>query len=189
MKIDAAHLHFAAPFLPSPGRKRPWFIGGRNTIQLLETALVIEGYRKRLGLPVVDLFFQQALSERTMLTIPYSRIGQYRYSRRWGWRIFWTILSWLPLLFPLALLAGRDPDPAGAVAFAVPLLFLGVVLTLYVNLRVLRGHNVLLFLEPDGRQALLRFRIRPRKLQQAFQKLLESNRKAAAEMARSAVVE
>jgi hypothetical protein len=189
MKIDAAHLRFAPPFLPSLRRKRPGFIGRRNTIQLLETALVIEGYQKRLGMPVVDLFFQQVLSERTMLTIPYSRIVRFRYSRRWGWRILWTIVCWLPLLFPLALLTGYSPDREGAVALAIPLLFAGVVLTLYVNLRVLRGHNLLLFRQADGRQALVRFRIRPRKLQQAFQKLLESNRKAAAEMAQSSAAE
>ena len=65
MKIEAKHVRFL-PMLPWFGRRRIHFVGKSNTLQLLETALVIEGQRKMLGLYVIDLFFQQALSEWTI---------------------------------------------------------------------------------------------------------------------------
>jgi hypothetical protein len=56
MKIDARNIRFLVPLLPLPGRRRLRPVGRGNTLQLLETALVIEGHVRRFYLPVADQF-------------------------------------------------------------------------------------------------------------------------------------
>ena len=68
MKLEARQVRFRATF-PWFTRRRLLFVGKRNTLQLLETALVIEGYLMRLFFPVLGFLFTQALSEWTTVTV------------------------------------------------------------------------------------------------------------------------
>jgi hypothetical protein len=182
MKIAARHVRFLLPFFPWPGRRRLPLVGSGNTIQLLETAVVIEGHVKRLGMPVVDRFFQRVLSEWTTVTIPYSRILRHRVAHFLVLRVLLTTLLWLPALLPLLALVGPGVD-VGAVLYVAGMLgLLALVLSLYLNLRFLAPRNYLLYQQADGRRMLTAFRIGSRKRQEAFAALLENNRQAAANL-------
>src|SRR5438477_11584329 len=113
MKIEAKHVLFL-PVLPWFGRHRMTFVGRTNTLQLLDTALVVEGPRRMLALYGVDLFFQQALSEWTMVTVPYSRIERCRYYRRWlarGFALAWFVLpTAVGLVFSVLSWFWESPD-------------------------------------------------------------------------------
>jgi hypothetical protein len=177
MKIDARDIRFHVPMLPSPTHHRLWLVGGGNTLQLLETALVIEGHVKRFFLPVADFFLGGLLSEWTTITVPYSCIVRHHHARRRLARAVVTVVFWLPVL--LLALGGPGAD-TGAVLYMAGLFgFLALVATLYVNLRMLAPRDYLLFRTADGRRVLTAFRIRSRKRQEDFAAQLESNRRTA----------
>jgi hypothetical protein len=175
MKLEAKQVRMLIPFLPSFRVDRLWFVGNRNTLQLLETALVIEGYRMRFFFPLLDHFFRQPLSEWTTLTVPYSRILRFQYAPRILLRVLVTALLCLPIGLSLFELAFADPkwDPASG-AFLAPLVVLILVLTLYCNFRMFASRNYLWYRQSNGRRAVLVFRIRSRKMQQAFEQQLQS---------------
>jgi hypothetical protein len=180
MKIDAKHLRFLA-VSPWFSRRRLRFLGNTNTMQLLETALVIEGYQKTIGYPVIDFLFQWAMCEWTTVTVPYSRIVQCRYSRRWLSRaIFFAVVDLPALVFViLAFIAqGRDFDFVAAATSAVLLVAL-LAMSFWFMFRFLPARYSLAFRRADGRRALTRFRIKSREVRSAFEQKLESNRKAA----------
>src|SRR5262249_2821755 len=114
MKLEARHVRFLN-VLPWFTRRRVRFVGGANTLQLLETALVVEGYRQRLFLPVADLLLRQALSEWTTVTVPYSRIVRHRYNRKILMRLLVLAVLWGPLLLVAAAFAAavaqKGPGP------------------------------------------------------------------------------
>lgn len=179
MKIEARHVAFL-PVLPWFGRKRMTFVGRTNTLQLLETALVIEGQRKMLALYVVDLFFQQALSEWTMVTVPYSRIERCRYYPRWLARVITIALFTLPTLVGLVISVPFLWQTVDFFSLATPVLLFGLLLlSIYVVLRLLPSRYVLQFRRPDGRLVRTHFRIKTRKLRHAFDQRLAANRKSA----------
>jgi hypothetical protein len=165
--------------VPLPGRRRLQIVGSGNTIQLLETALVIEGHRKRLWFPLVGGLFHPLLSEWTTMTVPYSTILSYRYASRWRLRVVLTVLLWVPFLL-CALEASHAVVRPELVAWLVIFGVVGLVLTAYFNLRLLTARGLLLFRRADGRRVLAAFRIRSRQKRAAFGELLERNRAGAA---------
>jgi hypothetical protein len=179
MKLSPGQVKFHAPFWPT-GR-RPRFVGKANTLQLLETALVVEGHRQRLFMPVVDSFFLQALSEWTTITVPYSRILSFRRSRRLVLRVLVTLLFWAPAV----LLAGSgvlSGEGSGASLLAGGLIALLVLpLNFLVVFRLLAPRNELVFRQADGRRSRLAFTIRSAKRQKAFAEQLAAYRKSALE--------
>jgi hypothetical protein len=183
MKIDPRHVRFIPPSLPRPGRKQLFFVGRQNTVQALETALVFEGYLKRLSMPVVDYFFLRILSEWTTVTVPYSRILRFRHVNLWGWRLVLTALFCLPVL--LLLPSAFDAyDDGASLALEVGFALLALVLSLYLNLRLLRPRFQLLFQSADGRQVFVAFRIPSRRRREEFEQLMARNRAAAAGLPR-----
>jgi hypothetical protein len=184
MKIDPRYVRFMPPFLTLPGRPRLWFVGRGNTIHLHETAVILEGYLKRLGMPLVDLFFLRVLSEWTTVTVPYSRILSYRFINRRVLRYASFVVVWmLPALCLLTLL-WETGDVSPMVYMAILLALLALLLTLYLRYRLLAPRNHLLYQRADGRRVSVTFRITSRKRQEEFTALLESNRRAAGGLAR-----
>jgi hypothetical protein len=178
MKLVASQIRFF-PLFPWLGRHRLQLVGKQNTLQLLETALVFEGHVKRFWFPVVDGFFWRVLSEWTMVTVPYSCILAHRYTSLLGSRVLLTTLFWLPVAGMLGFAAFAQGSVETTLAFAPPFSFLALVLTVYVNSRVLVSRNYLLYRHADGRNIVTSFRIRSRKRQQEFRDLLEKNRAAS----------
>lgn len=183
MKIESRNLAFMG-VNPWFGRRSLRFVGNENTIQLLETALVIEGYRKTVGYPLIDILFQWALSEWTTVTVPYSRIVKCRYSRRWLMRAIFFLCLQLPVLalFGVSivwmLLSGYHED----LAVALTLMTLSAVLFLVFLWLMIRGiparYN-LQFRFPGRKLGATNFRIKNRALGQAFEEKLAANRMAA----------
>lgn len=150
---------------------------------MLDTALVIEGNLKTLGLHVVDMLFRQALSEWTTVTIPYSRIVRCSHARN----LFKTIAFFSLILLPFVIAlvsAALAVDNVGAaeigillVAGAVVAIPLGFLMVLLYYLFDIGPRTTLTFRRPDNRVLQVNFRIRPRALQRTFLQRLEANRK------------
>ena len=181
MKIEANQVLFLPVFTWFRGQVLR-FVGRSNTIQLLETAMVIEGQRQTLSYVVIDFLFQQALSEWTTVTIPYSRIVRCRWSTRWIARGLFLTLVVLPAAVALAITAPemlRTPD---ALSLSMPLLLLGLVLlSAYLLMRILPAQYDLVYRRPNGHPARTRFRIKSRARRREFEQRLESYRQAAAQ--------
>jgi hypothetical protein len=179
MKLLARQIRFFIPSFTFT-RVRPQFVGNRNTLQLLETALVIEGYRMRFHFVFLDRFFRQPLSEWTTVTVPYSRILRFRHSSRLLLRVLVTGVVWFPvgLLLALGLLAPQT-DWAEVGYYLTLLGLLAVVLTVICHFWLLAPCNYLWYRQADGRKAILAFWITSRKLQRAFEQQLEGYRRAA----------
>jgi hypothetical protein len=169
MKLTGKQVTFYT-VLPWLFRERISFVGKSNTLQLLETALVIEGYRQRLFLPLLDRFFRRLLSEWTMVTIPYSRIIRFQYSQLWFWRVLFTV----PMLLPFLVAVKHEAEtPSGmAVLVGLPTLLVACLF----HFHVLHGRNYLLFRQANGRRTLLAFRVRSPRQRKKLQALLERYR-------------
>jgi hypothetical protein len=178
MKFDSRQVRFTWAF-PWPGRQRLRINHKGGTVQVLETALVVECYIRKLALPVVDYFFSQVLSEWTTITVPYSRIVKFRLVRYLLWRIPLTILFWSPVLLFIAAIFTDPKEIAGKIlAIGVSGIF-ALLLTAYLNLRILTPRFHVVFLNSDGERWLASFRIRRRKDRYAFLQAVEANRTAA----------
>jgi hypothetical protein len=182
MKIDGKALVFRTP-TAWPGRRRLRFLRKGNSVHLLETALVVEGYQQRFGFPVLDCLFRQALSEWTTVTIPYSRILDYAYRARFWWRAVGVPLLWLPVL-ALALNGLFDPrhtveNRIGVLTFTTGLAVAMAVITYFLLTEALAPRNVLVYQQADGQRAILVFSIRSKPRQEAFRRQLEVNREAS----------
>jgi hypothetical protein len=182
MKLAGKELVFRLPQMRRSGR---WlrFLRRGNTIQLLETAVVVEGYQQRFTMPVIDAFFRRALSEWTTVTIPYSRILEYRFRSRRVIRWVLTIAVWLPaLLMAMSVLDNFEKGrPEGFKNTAIGVAMFGAlaaVLSLYFFFEGCTPRNTLTFRKADGKRASLLFSIRAKGRQKAFQTLLEGNLKA-----------
>ena len=102
MKFGPHSLRFLAPVW-TMFRRYLVFVGRTTTIHLQETALVIEGDRRLFTLPILDMFVQPALSERSMVTIPYSRILRHVHARYLAVKI----ITWLAVGGPRRFFGGR----------------------------------------------------------------------------------
>jgi len=183
VKIPAAALTFlsAGPFT---AYRRPKFLRRGTTLQLLETALLVEGYRQRFYFPLLDRFFLRPLSEWTTVTIPYTRILDARHDSRAvagavlaGLFALLAFVLWLPALFPEA--APRLVAWVAPLVLVTPVAMIVVAVTFYLYYVRLRGSNWLTYREADGGRAVLRFRFASRRTRLAFEEALERNRRAA----------
>lgn len=170
-----------------PWRRQLQFIGKQNSIQLLETAMVIEGSLKRLSFPFTDWLFEGILSERTTVTIPYSRIERFRLTRLLIRRILASGL------FSLAGFAGFIGMVGAYQQFSLSkeVVLLGLLLlasglgVFHVNRILWPPRYHLLFRPLEGRSILIRFTVRSRQLRETFGAELEANRRAALSMSRA----
>ena len=72
----------------------PKTCGKRTSIQLQETAMVVEGELVQFHLLSLERYFARAVSEWSMITIPYSRLTRVKYRSKWVMRAFvWVILA------------------------------------------------------------------------------------------------
>lgn len=185
MRIEPNQLTFL-PVTFSWRRDRLWFVGQGNTLQLLDTAMVIEGNLRTISLPPFDWLFRSALSEWTTVTIPYSRITKCDYARY----LMVKILIILFLVGPFTLMViGAINSLKVSIEevvllsiFMLPLVFL----ILYLFFRIFAPRYRLRFQRADGRECMVGFRIYRKKRRKEFEQLLESNRKAAAFLQRDA---
>jgi hypothetical protein len=187
VKLAGRHLRFLWP-LPWFTRSRLLFIGRRNTLQLLETALVVEGYRMRFYFPLIGTFFRQPLSEWTTVTIPYSRIRRVKHASGLLLRVLIVLLLGSSLVNTI--LAGLDPSARGNAAFlngvGVTAVFtVGALLVTVAALWLLPPRTSLWVRQADGQTALLVFLVRSRKYRKAFQEQLRLLLEAAKKGSRS----
>ena len=127
MKLEARQVRFVLPFLPVSRHVR--LIGKHNSIQLLETALVVEGNRLKLHYFGLERFMGAAMSEWTTITVPYSRIVAAKLQRFLAVRLVLGTLVLADLaLFIVA--AVNDSQELGTVCLflTLTLIVLGVVL-------------------------------------------------------------
>lgn len=178
MKIASKHIRFQSAMW-WPTRRRLNFVSSSNTLQLLETALVVEGYLQRFFFPVLDRFFQQPLSEWTTVTIPYSRVLDCKYDPKTIVRSVLGGLFFLPAVLALALFALAGNVGIEALFFSGMLALLGAVLTGYVCFYRLVPRTYLLFRQADGTRAIIVFRIPSRKRRLEFEEALRKNRAAS----------
>src|SRR5262245_36202943 len=100
MRLDSRQFRFVVPFVSYPRRKVVRFGGRRGSIQIQETALVVEGELLRFTFIIgLEWLFRRALSEWTTVTVPYSRIDSVRLSRLWPLRVFTFLFTviWIAL--------------------------------------------------------------------------------------------
>jgi hypothetical protein len=180
MKLQGSRQVRFRPVAPWFGRRRLILHGGRSSIQLLETALVIEGFLQRLFFFVlVDRFFRMALSEWTTVTVPYSRVLRFYYRGMLAQRIVATLLLWLPVLLLALGAAVSDHVDWGGVTWAGGgLALLAVVLTLYVHLSLYAPRCYLWFRQADGRRAVVSFRVPSKRRRLDFEAQLREYRRA-----------
>ena len=181
MKLSGKALVFRVPTF-WPTRRRVWFLRRGNTIQLLDTAMVLEGYVQRFSLPILDVFFRRALSEWTTVTIPYSRIVDYRFRSKRLARWLWTLAVWSPVAFLGLVALSNYTKGWNAIDSMVAMMGfspISVVLTAYFFKEGLTPRNVLQFLPAEGKRKLIVFSIRDKARQRAFHDLLVANRAAA----------
>jgi len=183
MKFGPRNLRFALP-LWTIFRRPVRFLRKGNTMHLQETALVIEGDLLRFRLPIIDQFIQRALSERSMLTIPYSRILRHRYCRYWTWKGLvwgWGGLPFLLLPMALALSTVDSWRDLLTVDFfvSIALAAVGMILCGVLAHLLFRSRHVLVFRQANGKCALICFRFTDRKSREKFMALLQANQEAA----------
>jgi hypothetical protein len=162
-------------------RRHLAIIGRDNTLHLQETALVIEGDLIRFGLPVFDVFVKRAFAERSLVTIPYSRIvGLTR-----ACYITVKALWWLLTIAVFATIASTvwDPNNSGDSLYYLGLVGLMLLLQGYLMHRFFRSRHVLLFRRADGDRCVVCFCLTSRKRRRQFVDLLRTNRDAARALA------
>jgi hypothetical protein len=175
MRLDPKKVRFVTPFtalglLGDAVR----FVRGPKTVQLQETALVVEGNILKVGLLGLEVLFRGALIEWSSVTIPYARITRVKFrrfplSRKLALLVF-------PLWVLMVLLSAR-----GGFGPALEVGLLGLIpvfLALYVFLRV-SPRFVLDFRAKSGRRTTLLFHVTDRKLRNAFAAKLAEYREAA----------
>jgi hypothetical protein len=172
MKLDSRQFRFSVPFATFSARRLVKLGGKRGSLHLQETALVAEGELLRFTFIIgLEWLFRRALSEWTMVTVPYSRIQAVRISKLWPLRILSAlfVVGWIALTAYL-----WDSD------FAPPIMvfgFAGTLLLAYVNLRVRKSIHVE-YWRKDRRRRIV-FQIPRRALRESFLKSLRAHQEAA----------
>jgi hypothetical protein len=177
VRLDPKSVQFVTPGVGFGLSGTPVrFIRGRNTVQLLDTALTVEGNVLKVGFPVLELFFRAALTEWSAVTIPYSRIESARFVRF----PFGRVLALLGIAVSLvvgvvAAFAVGDDNLAGVIIFFSVVVFGAcVIAAAWVQARM-----VIRFRSKDGRRRWLMFRITRRELRREFERKLAENRRVA----------
>ena len=180
MKFGPQGLRFTWPFW-TPFRRLLAFLHCGGTLHLQETALVIEGDLIRFRLPVLDLFVKPAFAERTLVTIPYSRIVRLSRPRYVTVKVLWWLLA--GALFAVYAPSLWDPFDPGWSLYLLALLGLLFLLLGFVVHRFFRPRHALWFRGADGRPRLVCFCLAPAKRRRQFAELLQANWDAARALA------
>ncbi len=178
MKLTPGQVRLVAPFWPTISGRRLRFTGGGGTIQLQETALVIEGNLLRFFYLGIERFFGGVFGEWTTVTVPYSRITSVRYRSRVVVRVVLLVpVVVLVLLMAVGIVTGGIGVlelAAALVALAIPV---GVLV--FVAWWMLGPLYTVKFRAKDGTRTVFCFRIRSRKRRREFDAALEKYRDAA----------
>jgi hypothetical protein len=179
VKLGPKQVRFVRPFWPALFGRTLRFAGRRNTIHLQETALVVEGEILRFHYLGLERLFARALSEWTMVTIPYSRIESVQYRKRVALRIAIVVIA-----AALAILGMRlpwtTPDKWTMLdAIADALLLVPVVVLAGLIWWLIRASYLLVFRSKDGTRIRLSFRVRSKAQRLAFDTALQSYREAS----------
>jgi len=179
MKLGPKQIRFVRPFWPTLFGRTLRFAGRRNTIHLQEIALVVEGEVLRFHYLGIERLIGRALSEWTMVTVPYSRIASVRYRSHLGLRIAIVIaaaaLSTLAMRLPWTVPSEWTKlDAVGDVLVAVPVVALAGLVWWGI-----RSSYALVFRSKDGTRIRLCFRVRSRAHRLAFDTVLRSYREAS----------
>jgi hypothetical protein len=180
MKYDPRTVRFLVPQW-SPFRKRLMIFGKGNTLDLQETALVIEGNLQKLHLLVADMFLRRVLCEWSTVTIPYSRVVRHFYTSYLGIKVvLWSVFGLATLAFylePLGLFLKKQNE-ATLLQLVIPLTFVIPLLVIVVLFLVLlRPRHTVEFLRADGKRCAVSFRFRSRKVSKEFVRLLDEYRR------------
>jgi hypothetical protein len=176
MKFGPKALRFTLPAFAMFHRYL-WFVGRDNTIHLQETAAVVEGDLVRFSLPVLDLFVKRAFAERSMITIPYSRIVRHVHQTYLAAKLIWWLLAAAALAWCyFAFDDGGAPELTLYICgiFALILLVLGVLVHW-----VFHSRHALTFRRADGKRSVVCFRFTSRKRRREFMDVLKANREGA----------
>lgn len=176
MKLDPQKVKFVSPLSPGVFVRPLRFVGREKTVQLQETALVVEGNVLKVGLLGIEMLFRRALAEWSSVTVPYSRITRVKYAR-------FPLFRLLALLYLIgwptfSLLVAVGP---GGVAGGLTGFLIGTVpaaLAVYVFVRV-PPRYVIDFRARDGARTRLMMHVRGTKLRRAFAARLAEYREAA----------
>lgn len=184
MRLDPTKVRFVHPTFRG-GASALRFVGRENTVQLSETALVVEGNLLKVSLFGLELLFRRALAEWSSVTIPYSRVTRAKLVRFPALRVLALLLvcggAVGAVMATLGTLYGNDPNaPIWVVVFVVLALGAG-----YVAARV-PPRFVIRFRARDGRQNLLMFRVTARPQRREFDRKLAEYREAARRFAAEA---
>jgi hypothetical protein len=187
MKLGPKQVRFVRPFWPALFGRTLRFAGRRNTIHLQETALVVEGEILRFHYLGLERLIARALSEWTMVTLPYSRIASVRYRSHLGLRL--AILLAAAALSTLAMRLPWTPsgewtslDMVADALVAVPVVVLAGLIWWGI-----RSSYALVFRSKDGARIRLCFVIRSKAQRLAFDTVLGSYREASRVYTRTGV--
>jgi hypothetical protein len=177
MRLDSKKVRLISPMMPGVFTQGLRFAGREKTVQLQETALVVEGNLLKVGLLGLELVFRRALAEWSSVTIPYSRITRVRYIRLPLLRLI--PLAYLGLWFLLMvflLTQGRETAMLAVVSFSA-----GVIPGLLAVFTLFRVHSrfMINFRSRDGRRTQLLLHISNKKLRRVFAAKLKEYRNAA----------
>src|SRR5262245_21912066 len=172
MRLDSRQFRFVVPFVSLPRRKVVRFGGKRGSIQIQETALVVEGELLRFTFIIgLEWLFRRALSEWTTVTVPYSRIDSVRLSKLWPLRVLTLLFTAIWIALSAWFWDNEAVAPIMVIGFAL------FVLLLYVNFRVKRAVRVVF--QAKDRRRVLAFTVRRRPLRHAFMETLRRHQDAA----------
>ncbi len=179
MKLTPKQVSLIYPFLPGIFSRVLRFTGRRNTVQLQETALVLEGELIRFHYIGLERLFARALAEWTTVTVPYSRLLRVKYKKRLVLRYFAVLSAILVLGFGVV---GIFNDRLGGVEVAVLLLTgLGVILGLLVWLlfRLFVPGFAVTYLARDGTKTRFQFQVKKKSIRKEFESRIREYRAAA----------
>jgi hypothetical protein len=182
MRLGPRQVRMIAPFWPTLIGRTLRFMGRRNTIQLQETALVAEGDLLLFPCLGLERLFGKALSARTTVTVPYSRLIAVRYRRRRVLRLI--IVGLLAAVVALTVDAPWD-DPTGFEWVPDALILVPVAVLAALVWWGIRPAYVLRFRTKDGWRTRLQFAIRSRALRAEFDAALAGYREVARTYTRS----
>lgn len=174
MRLNPKQVRFVSPVLPrGADRGGLRFVGKESNIQLVETALVVEGNLLKVSLLGLEVLFRRVMSEWSAVTIPYSRITHARQRN-------WPVLRLLALLLMLLSVTVC----VGWVVFDFHRITMGIVVWLvlaflggYVTAR-LPGRYVIRFRDKAGRLRGVKFRIKSKQVRREFDRRLQEYRAA-----------
>jgi hypothetical protein len=208
MKLAGRDVRFSLPFLP--GSRWVRLAGQRNSVQLMETALVVEGNILKLHMLGLERFLIASMSEWTTITVPYSRIRRVEL-RRYMWLrlLFAALIVANVILFFVA--AAKDSMEVGSVAIFLffTLIALSIVMTvgrmtnggsIWLLLLVFFCAPLLILWLPfiissqyrieygtiDNRRRMIAFQIRSKKKRVEFDQKLRRNWDLASSLHRTA---